>query len=128
MVENNLVIIASSVPLLRPIFSKVKNSAMTHYGQSSSYELGSRQQGTKAFAYANNTNKSIALASSSEENILPIQKGQLSTKGSFATDLENGVIKKEVHYQVKYETDTSVSAPPPTGKGQWDVRHSKVGQ
>jgi hypothetical protein len=101
---------------------------MTHYGQSSSYELGSRQQGSKAFAYANNTNKSTALASSSEENILPFQKGPLSMKESFATDLENGVIKKEVHYQVKYETDTSVSAPAPTGKAQWDVRHSMVGQ
>jgi hypothetical protein len=121
--------IASSVPLLRPLFSKVKKSALSHYGQSSSsYELGSRQQGSKAFAYANNTSKSIALASSSEENILPIQKGPLSTKGSFATDLENGVIKKEVHYQVNYETDTSVPPPPPTGKAQWDVRHSKVGQ
>jgi hypothetical protein len=115
-IENNLVIIASSVPLLRPLFSQVKKTALSHYGQSSSYELGSRNQGSKAFAYANNTNKSMALASSSEENILPIAKGQQSESG-FGADLENGVIKMEVHYQVKYETDTSQShLPPPKGK------------
>jgi hypothetical protein len=109
IVENTLVMVASSVPLLRPLFSAAKKSAMTHYGSNRAYELGSRQNGSTAFAYGKNTVKSHIDASSSEENILPIQKvvplGTKERVQHFSNDVEQGVIKKEVHYQVKYETD-----------------------
>ena len=62
----------------------------------------------------------MALASSSEENILPIQKSPLNVKerereGHFGVDVEQGVIKKEVQYQVKYESDTEATPP----NSQW---------
>jgi hypothetical protein len=124
IVENTLVMVASSVPLLRPLFSAAKKTAMTHYG-SQSYELGSRQNGSAAFGYAKNTVKSYVNASSSEENILPIQKGPpLGTKERvqhFSGDVEQGVIKKEVHYQVKYETDPNALGLSPDS-AKWDAK------
>ena len=130
IVENTLVMVASSVPLLRPLFNVAKTTALTHYGQNSgAYELNSRQKGSQAFAYGNNTIKSIALASSSEENILPIQKGPLSVRererereGHFGADVEQGVIKKEVQYQIKYESDAEATAP----SSQWAL-HTNAG-
>lgn len=126
IVENTLVMIASSVPLLRPLFSAAKKATLTHIGSSSAnaYELGSRGKGSQAFAYGNNSNKSAALASSSEENILPIygNKGDVAVR---ERDVEQGVIKKEVQYQIKYETDSgSPETTPQTS--QWDI-HSKGG-
>lgn len=101
--------VASSVPLLRPLFSVAKKTATSHYGSNAAYKLTSRQNGSQAFAYGHNTTKSTVLASSSEENILPIQTGPLSVKereSHFGADVEQGVIKREVKYQVNYETDT----------------------
>jgi hypothetical protein len=116
IVENTLVMIASSVPLLRPLFSIAKKTATSHYGSNVAYELNSRQKGSQAFAYGNNTTKSTVLASSSEENILPIQTGSLGPKereNYFGADVEQGVIKKEVQYQVKYETGTRAMGSTP---------------
>lgn len=129
IVENTLVMVASSVPLLRPLFSAAKKSAITHYGSNSAYELGSRQNGSTAFAYGKNTAKSQVDASSSEENILPIQKVPLGTKERVQhftgeRDIEQGVIKKEVHYQVKYETDRKAGLSAETS--EWDA-HSTGG-
>ena len=43
---------------------------------------------------------------SSEENILPIQRGRPSSiLGGRGEDVESGVIRKEVVYQVKYDTN-----------------------
>jgi hypothetical protein len=127
IVENTLVIVASSVPLLRPLFSAAKKTAMTHYGSNSAYELGSRQNGSTAFAYGKNTVKSHVEASSSEENILPIQKVPLGTKERVQHfgkgDVEQGVIKKEIHYQVKYERDPKAGLSPETT--EWDT-HSNA--
>ena len=120
IVENTLVMIAASVPLLRPLFNIAVSTVKTGYGSNSNthFELSSKQNnGSRAFAYGQNshTTKSMAGASSSEENILPIQKGVPLTvkervlhfgKGE-NVDVEKGVIKKEVQYQVQYETDTS---------------------
>ncbi|KAF8849911.1 hypothetical protein BDZ45DRAFT_603606 [Acephala macrosclerotiorum] len=114
VVENSFVMIAASIPLMRPLFKKAKDSAMTRYGQGSSYELGSRSQGTKASAYARSQTKSVPLASSSEENILPIQN--TGTRGSVAVkgDEERGTIvkydggegiQKEVKVEIRYERD-----------------------
>ena len=128
IVENTLVMVASSVPLLRPLFSAAKKSAMTHYGSNSAYELGSRQNASTAFAYGKNTVKSHIDASSSEENILPIQKVPLGTKERvqhFSGDVEQGVIKKEVHYQVKYEKDPKAGLSVETS--EWDAK-STVGK
>lgn len=116
VIENTFVIIASSIPLLRPLFKIAKDSALTAYGQSSAYELGSRGGGTKNYtnAYANNTTKRVGLASSSEENILPIQKESRTNRilGSKPSDvsLEGGVIKKEVTYQVRYDKNDDNAA------------------
>jgi hypothetical protein len=112
--------VASSVPLLRPLFSAAKKATLTHYGSNSAYELGSRQNGSVAFAYGKNTAKSLAGASSSEENILPLQKVPLDTKERVqyfgkSEDVEQGVIKKEVHYQVKYERDPNAPNLSPDG-------------
>jgi hypothetical protein len=121
IVENTLVMVASSVPLLRPLFSAAKKTALTHYGSNAAYELGSRQQGSQAFAYGNNTAKSAVLASSSEENILPIHGNKV--EGIVRErDIEQGVIKKEIQYQVKYETDGGSETTLQTS--QWDI-HSK---
>jgi hypothetical protein len=102
--------------LLRPLFSAAKKATITHYSSNSAYELGSRQNGSSAFAYSKSASKSLQ-ASSSEENILPIQKDgvPLGTKErvqhfgvgvrEVEVDVEQGVIKKEVRYQVKYERD-----------------------
>jgi hypothetical protein len=122
--------VASSVPLLRPLFSAAKKATLTHYGSNSAYELGSRQNGSVAFTYGKNTAKSLAGASSSEENILPIQKGvPLDTKERVQYfgrgdgregDVEQGVIKKEVHYQVEYERDPNAPSLSPDGT-KWDA-------
>jgi hypothetical protein len=128
IVENTLVMVASSVPLLRPLFSAAKKTAMTHYGSNSAYELGSRQNGSTSFAYGKNTAKSHVEASSSEENILPIQKVPLGTKERVQHfgkgDVEQGVIKKEVQYQVKYETDPKAGLSAETT--EWDPHSNGV--
>jgi hypothetical protein len=129
VIENTFVIIASSIPLLRPLFNIAKDTAMTHYGQSSSYELGSRGAGgTKVFA--NVTNKSVNLASSSEENILPIQKGNgtVRTQSTHVhrpgdSQLEGGIIKKEVTYQVRYDKDDGSTDS--TTAGNWDSKKGR---
>lgn len=115
IVENTLVMVASSVPLLRPLFNVAVKTARTHYGSNTQFELSSGQKNSRAFAYGNNTAKSLAGASSSEENILPIQKGgggaPLSlperVKHFGGADVEQGVIKKEVQYHVEYETESN---------------------
>ncbi len=130
--------VASSVPLLRPLFSAAKKATITHYGSNSAYELGSRQNGSSAFAYGKNTTKSLQ-ASSSEENILPIQKVPLGTKErvqhfgvgvrerEVQPDVEEGVIKKEVQYQVEYERDpNSVSRLSPESS-KWDLDAKSTG-
>ncbi|PMD22568.1 hypothetical protein NA56DRAFT_90841 [Hyaloscypha hepaticicola] len=138
IVENTLVIVASSVPLLRPLFSAAKKATKTHYGSNSAYELGSRQNGSSAFAYAKSGSNSKSLqASSSEENILPAGGGvPLGTKervqhfGSGRegdVDLEQGVIKKEVHYQVKYERDPSAPAGLSPESSKWDLDAKSTG-
>jgi hypothetical protein len=156
VIENTVVIIAASIPLLRPLFNIAKEAAISAYGQSS-YELGTcflrlhpfanlelpidhfqpiknpklinlpspgsrGVDGTNSRALKSHpkiTSKSTNLASSSEENILPIQKqhSQKSKKGStnsvlsspgINVDLENGVIKKETTYQVRYDRDVGI--------------------
>jgi len=114
VVENTLVIIAASVPLLRPIFNKTKSMVTGAYGPTSSYEMNSRSQGTKGFSSKANI-KSIQLQSSSEENILA-DKGPRSvtnvTKGNNtreSRDVEKG-IKKETTVQIRYDEDDG--APP----------------
>jgi hypothetical protein len=113
--------VASSVPLLRPLFSAAKKATLTHIGSSSAntYELGSRGKGSQAFAYGNKSNKSTGLASSSEENILPVygNKGEVAVK---EMDVEQGVIKKEVQYQIKYETESGSSEKTPQAS-RWDI-------
>jgi hypothetical protein len=102
---------------------------MTHYGSNSAYELGSRQNTSTAFAYGKNTAKSHVKASSSEENILPIQKVPLGTKERVQHfgkgDVEQGVIKKEVHYQVKYETGPKAGLSAET-TDEWDAHSNEV--
>jgi len=114
VVENTLVIIAASVPLLRPIFNKTKSMVTGAYGPTSSYEMNSRSQGAKGFSSKANI-KSIQLQSSSEENILA-DKGPRSvtnvTKGNNtreSRDVEKG-IKKETTVQIRYDEDDG--APP----------------
>jgi hypothetical protein len=130
VIENTFVIIASSIPLLRPLFNIAKESAVNAYSQSSAYELGSRGGGTKNFtnAYANNTTKSVELVSSSEENIPPIQKAGRTNSilGSKPRDrsLEGGVIKKEVTYQVRYDKSDNNAAT----EGDWDPKSGILGR
>ncbi len=129
-------IVASSVPLLRPLFSTAKQATAAHYGSNSAYELGSRQNGSSAFAYAKSASKSLQ-ASSSEENILPIQKGvPLGTKERVqhfggadreTTDVEQGVIKKEVQYQVRYERDPNAPGGLSPESSNWDLDAKSTG-
>ena len=125
IVENTLVMVAASVPLIRPLTSGVASrKAITHYGSNAAYELNSRQKGSQAFAYGGNSaTKSVVQASSSEENILPIQNGSLGggkeRERQLAADVEQGVIKKQVHYEVTYDSETPGSAPQTS---QWNIR------
>ncbi|CZR65028.1 related to integral membrane protein PTH11 [Phialocephala subalpina] len=113
VIENTFVMIGSSIPLMRPLFKKAKDSAMSHYGQSSSYELGSRAQSSKAKAYARSQTKSIPLASSSEENILPIHNTGKRASTAIKGGEEGGTtakyniegIQKEVKVEIRYERD-----------------------
>jgi hypothetical protein len=116
--------VASSVPLLRPLFSAAKSTATSHYGSNTAYELDSRQKDSQAFVSSSKTPKSTGMESSSEENILPIQEAPQSMKGRdshFEPDVEQGVIKKEVRYQIKYETDTGSAGSAPQ-ISQWNVQ------
>lgn len=136
VIENAFVMIASSIPLMRPLFKKAKASAMTHYGQSSSYELGSRAQGTGALAYARSQTKSVPLASSSEENILPIQNTGKRGSAAINGDEERGKtakydggegIQKEVKVEIRYERDDeSESGTKTPASSPWTSRRYGV--
>jgi len=110
VIENTFVIIGASIPLIRPLFSKAKQHALHAYGANTAYEMNSRSQsgtnGTKK-AFSAPQHKSIALQSSSEENILPVHSGPRG-----ATNIESNNhfddghnaeqnIKKEITPQVK---------------------------
>ena len=114
--------IAASIPLLRPLFNIAKASAMTHYG-GSSYEMNSRTHGSKAFASVHTQSKSIALQSSSEENILPVQGTTRSVTNIASNhpkvdresrDVEKGNaagITRETTIQVLYEEGNGRGTP-----------------
>ena len=122
VIENTFVIIGASIPLLRPLFSKAKQQAMVAYGATTAYEMNShsRSQGGTKGAFSGAQHKSIALQSSSEENILPIHGGpRLATKieseNHFGDvrdghDAEKG-IKKETTVQVKYGEVDGITSP-----------------
>ena len=119
VIENTFVIIAASVPLLRPLFNIAKQTAMTAYGGNTAYEMNSRSHGTKGFSSANipSKTKSMQLHSSSEENILPVQGGLRSmtdvagkTNNRESRDVEKG-IKKETTVQIRYDEDDGTTPP-----------------
>jgi len=101
VIENSFVIVASSIPLLRPLFSskyaksKNSNTGASYPVHSASYELSSRGIGMSGQgAKARSRVKSLPLASDSEENIWN------------AHDSANrGGIMKEVRVQVNYDGD-----------------------
>jgi hypothetical protein len=118
VIENTFVIIAASIPLLRPLFNIAKQQAMTAYGGNTAYEMNSRSRsnGTKGFSSSHVQNKSIQLHSSSEENILQVQ-GSLRSMTNVATknnresrDVEKG-IKKETTVQIRYDEDDGQTPP-----------------
>ncbi|RFU34906.1 hypothetical protein B7463_g1500, partial [Scytalidium lignicola] len=121
-IENTFVIIGASIPLLRPLFSKAKQQAMTAYGAHTAYEMNSRSQsGTKGpFSVA--SYKSIALQSSSEQNILPVYSvfrltNNIESNNNFGDghDIQKG-IKKKTTTQIKYDEDERVlSSEPKSG-------------
>lgn len=105
VIENSFVIIAASIPLLRPLFSsrysksKNSNTPSGYNAGSASYELGSRnvvmsKEGNRARSRV----KSMPLASDSEENILGF-----SVEGGVGMGGEGEGIRKEVSVQVRYE-------------------------
>lgn len=119
VIENTFVIIAASIPLLRPLFNIAKQQAMTAYGGNTAYEMNSRSQGTKnGFSSKSHNVKSIQLQSSSEENILPLQGGLRSAPSVAAKtnnnresrDVEKG-IKKETTVQIRYDEDDGTTSP-----------------
>ena len=118
VIENTFVIVAASIPLLRPLFNIAKQNARTAYGHGTSYEMNSRSQGTKGFSTnkSQNHTKSIQLQSSSEENILPVQGGFRNLTSVAAHnnrevgDQEKG-IKKETTVHVSYEEDDGNTPP-----------------
>jgi hypothetical protein len=110
VIENTFVIIGASIPLLRPLFSKTKKQIMSAYGANTTFEMSSRSQsGVKGPFSSAAQHKSIALQSSSEENILPVlgpprQATNIESNSQFSdgSDIEKG-IKKETTVQVKYD-------------------------
>lgn len=117
VIENTFVIIAASIPLLRPLFNVAKQQAMTAYGANSAYEMNSRSHGTKGFSSVAQ-NKSMQLHSSSEENILPVQGAGLRSVTDIAAksnnrgsrDMEKG-ITKETTVQIRYDEDDGATPP-----------------
>lgn len=112
VIENTFVIVAASIPLLRPLFSKAKQRAMTVYGGGTAFEMNSRSQSKSATkgAFSAAQHKSIALQSSSEENILPIHGGSrlatnIESNNNYGQhDAEKG-IKAVTTVQVNYSED-----------------------
>ena len=116
VIENTFVIIGASIPLLRPLFSKAKQQAMTVYGANTAFEMNSRSQSGTKGAFSVAQHKSIALQSSSEENILPIHGGprlatNIESNSDFGDrhDAEKG-IKKETTVQVKYVENDGITS------------------
>jgi len=128
VIENTFVIMGASIPLLRPLVSRAKKQALTMYGANSVFEMGSRSQrsnnGTKGpFSSTHAQHKSIALQSSSEENILQLVPGNstaitntnIKSNNKFGNemDTEKG-IKTQTTVHVKYDESDEVT-PPGTG-------------
>jgi hypothetical protein len=124
VIENTFVIIGASIPLLRPFFSKAKKQAMSAYTASTGFEMNSRsqrsQKGVKGPFSTVAQHKSIALQSSSEENILqlvpvhgaPKLATNIQSNNQFGDeyDAEKG-IKKETTVQVKYDEGDGITTP-----------------
>lgn len=124
VIENTFVIIGASIPLLRPFFSKAKKQVMSAYAANTGFEMNSRSQrsqnGVKGPFSAGAQHKSIALQSSSEENILqlvpvhgaPKLATNIESNNQFGHehDAENG-IKKETTIQVKYDESDGITPP-----------------
>jgi hypothetical protein len=120
VVENTFVIIGASIPLIRPLFTRTgKHQSSTAYA-ANEFGMNSRSQSGTKGTFSVPQHKSIALQSSSEENILPIHGGPLQ-----ATNIESGNtfdggpdagkgIKKQVTVQVKYGEEDGTTPPAST--------------
>ncbi len=97
-VESTLVIIAASIPLLRPIFKRKS-------GRSTSYEMGS--QATRGYPLSSGNGPRVGeINTSSEENILALQKAKT----------KDGIVKK-VDYVVTYDEEANRHSTDP----DWQV-------
>ena len=110
VIENTFVIIGASIPLIRPLFTRSKKHSLIAYAANEAYGMNSRSQSGAKGTFSVPQHKSIALQSSSEENILPIHGGPLQATNIESSNSLRGEqeaaaegIQKKVVVQVKYE-------------------------
>ena len=115
VIENTFVIIGASIPLMRPLFSRAKQQAMSAYGANTGYEMNSGSANGRKGPFSATQPKSIVLQSSSEENILPLHglhggiggsklATHIGTNNQYGNeDFAEMGIKKETSVQVRYD-------------------------
>jgi hypothetical protein len=88
-VENGVVIIAASVPMLRSLFLSRKPSTSSYEMQSDYHKNGGSKPYSNAGVRSHITSRAYPAPGSSEENILPVERNQS--------------IAKSITYTVEYE-------------------------